>query len=62
MALLWSGRDILTGVPIDEAASDDPKWWDKLSCREAEVFRAVVIAFCLEDTTLDQLAIDLPGN
>jgi hypothetical protein len=51
MALLWSGRDILTGVPMDEATPDGSKWWDKLSCREAEVFRALGIACCLEDTT-----------
>lgn len=51
MALLWSGRDILTGIPVDEATPDGPRWWDKLSCREAEVFRALGIAFRLEDTT-----------
>jgi len=51
MALLWSGRDILTGIPVDEATPDGPRWWDKLSCREAEVFRELGIAFRLEDTT-----------
>lgn len=50
MALLWSGKDILTGVPIDEAAPDGPKWWDKLSCLEAELFSALGIACRLEDT------------
>ncbi len=49
-ALLWSGRDILTGVPIDEAEPDGSKWWDKLSCREAELFSALGIACRLEDT------------
>jgi hypothetical protein len=50
MALLWSGRDILTGIKMDEAASDSPQWWDKLSCREAEVFRKLGIGFSVEDT------------
>ena len=36
---------------MDEATPDGSKWWDKLSCREAEVFRALGIACCLEDTT-----------
>lgn len=50
MALLWSGRDILTGVPLDEAEPDGTKWWDKLACREAELFSALGIACRLEDT------------
>jgi hypothetical protein len=50
MALLWSGRDILTDIKMDEAASDSPRWWDKLSCREAEVFRKLGIGFSVEDT------------
>jgi hypothetical protein len=50
MALLWSGRDILTDIRMDEGASDSPLWWDKLSCREAEVFRKLGIGFTLEDT------------
>ncbi|GMV30964.1 MAG: hypothetical protein AMXMBFR59_30890 [Rhodanobacteraceae bacterium] len=50
MALLWSGRDILTGVPLDEAVPDGPTWWDKLACREAELFSALGIAWRLEDT------------
>ncbi len=50
MALLWSGRDILTDIKMDEAASDSPLWWDKLSCREAEVFRELGIGFSVEDT------------
>jgi len=62
MALLWSGRDILTGVPIDETAPDGSKWWDKLSCREAEVFRALGIACCLEDTTGGEFLISLQLN
>lgn len=62
MALLWSGRDILTGVPIDEATPDGPKWWDKLSCREAEVFRALGIACSLEDTTGGEFLISLQLN
>lgn len=49
-ALLWSGRDILTGVPMDEKVPTGPKWWDKLSCREAELFSALGIACRLEDT------------
>lgn len=49
-ALLWSGRDILTHVPMDGAAADGPLWWDKLSVREAEVFRKLGIGFTLEDT------------
>lgn len=51
MALLWSGKDILTGIPVDEATPDGPRWWDKLSCREAEVFSALGIACRLEDTS-----------
>ena len=62
MALLWSGRDILTGVPIDEANPDGPKWWDKLSCREAEVFRILGIAYCLEDTTGGEFLINMQLN
>ena len=62
MALLWSGRDILTGVPLDEAAPDSMKWWDKLSCREAEVFRALGIAYCLEDTTGGEYLVNLQLN
>jgi hypothetical protein len=50
MALLWSGRDILTDIKMDEAASNSPRWWDKLSCREAEVFRKLGIGFSVEDT------------
>ncbi|WP_306546015.1 hypothetical protein [Desulfobulbus sp.] len=62
MALLWSGRDILTGVSIDEATPDGPKWWDKLSCREAEVFRELGIACRLEDTTGGEFLISLQLN
>lgn len=50
MALLWSGRDIPTGVPLDEVAPNGSKWWDKLSCREAELFSALGISRRLEDT------------
>ncbi len=62
IALLWSGRDILTGVPLDEATPDGPKWWDKLSCREAEVFRALGVAYCLEDTPGGEFLISLQLN
>lgn len=64
MTLLWSGKDIPTGVPIDEATPDGQKWWDKLACREAEIFRALGIACCLEDTTggefLSRLQLNYP--
>jgi hypothetical protein len=49
-ALLWSGRDILTGVPMDEELPLGPKWWDKLSCQEAALFSALGICCRLEDT------------
>lgn len=49
-ALLWSGKDILTGIKIDETASDSPLWWDKLSCDEAELFRKLGLGFSVEDT------------
>lgn len=49
-ALLWSGRAILTEVKIDETAADSGQWWDKLSCREAEVFRKLGIGFSVDDT------------
>lgn len=62
MALLWSGRDILTGVPINEANPDGPKWWDKLSCREAEVLRVLGIAWSLEDTTGGEFLISSQLN
>jgi hypothetical protein len=62
MALLWSGRDILTGIPVDEATPDGPRWWDKLSCREAEVFRALGIACRLEDTTGGEFLISSQLN
>lgn len=58
-ALLWSGRDILTGIPVDEAIPDGPKWWDKLSCREAEVFSALGLACRLEDTVGGEFLISL---
>lgn len=50
MALLWSGRDIPTTIRLDEADSNSPIWWDKLSWREGEVFRKLGIGFSLEDT------------
>ncbi|MDP3281932.1 MAG: hypothetical protein U1D41_16120 [Nitrosomonas sp.] len=62
MALLWSGRDILTGVPIDEATPDGPKWWDKLSCREAEVLRTLGVAWSLEDTPGGEFLLSLQLN
>ncbi|WP_257385535.1 hypothetical protein [Tahibacter caeni] len=61
-ALLWSGRDILTGVPLDEAAPDGSKWWDKLSCREAELFSALAIACRLEDTPAGEFLTALQLN
>lgn len=61
-ALFWSGRDILTIEPIDEATPGGPKWWDKLSCREAEVFSALGIACRLEDTPGGQFLINLQLN
>lgn len=66
MALLWSGRDVLTGIPLDEATPEGPRWWDKLSCHEAEVFRSLGIACSLEDTTggafLINLRLNYPGD
>lgn len=59
MALLWSGRDILTGVLVDDALPDGPKWWDKLSCCEAEVFSALGLACRLEDTVGGKFLVSL---
>jgi hypothetical protein len=35
---------------MDEEAPTGPKWWDKLSCREAELFSALGVSCRLEDT------------
>lgn len=58
MALLWSGRAILTDIRIDETASGSPPWWDMLSCREAEVFRKLGIGFSVEDTPGGAFLVD----
>lgn len=50
MALLWSGRDILTAITLDADNPTSQKWWDKLACREAEVFAKLGISCRLEDT------------
>lgn len=62
MALLWSGRDILTDIKIDETTSDGPRWWDKLSFREAEVFRKLGIGFSVEDTPGGEFLVNLRLN
>jgi hypothetical protein len=62
MALLWSGRGILTDVRMDEAASDGPRWWDKLAFREAEVFRKLGIGFSVEDTPGGAFLVNLRLN
>ncbi len=49
-ALFWSGKDILTGVPLDETASSGPYWWDKLAPLGAQVFRQLGLAVSVEDT------------
>lgn len=61
-ALLWSGRDILTGVPLDETEPGGSTWWDKLSCREAELFSALGIACRLEDTPAGEFLASLQLN
>jgi hypothetical protein len=50
MALLWSGRDILTAIPLDGDNPTSPRWWDKLACHEAEVFAKLGLSCRLEDT------------
>lgn len=49
-ALLWSGRDVPTGVRMDESDAASERWQDKLACYEAEVFRKLGIGFTVEDT------------
>lgn len=58
MALLWSGRAILTDIKVDEAAAGSPPWWDMLACREAEVFRKLGIGFSAEDTPGGAFLVD----
>src|SRR5437764_5008934 len=49
-ALLWSGRVILTGVPLDPDNPGGGQWWDKLACRDAEVLSKLGLSCPLEDT------------
>jgi hypothetical protein len=62
MALLWSGRDIPTAIRLDEQNDSGPIWWDKLSCREAEVFQKLGIAWRLEDTPGGQFLLGAQLN
>jgi hypothetical protein len=62
MALLWSGRAILTDIKVDEAAAGSPPWWDMLACREAEVFRKLGIGFSAEDTPGGAFLVDARLN
>jgi hypothetical protein len=62
MALLWSGRDIPTEIRLDEQNPSGPIWWDKLSCREAEVFGKLGIAWRLEDTPGGQVLLGAQLN
>jgi hypothetical protein len=57
MALLWSGRAIPTAIRLNEQNPAGPIWWDKLSCREAEVFGKLGIACRLEDTPGGQFLV-----
>jgi len=57
-ALLWSGRDIVTAVPLEEDNPAGPRWWDKLACREAEVFSQLRLSCRLEDTPGGQFLVD----
>ena len=50
MALLWSGRSILTDISLNEGQADGPVWWDTLASREAEVFARLGIGCRIEDT------------
>ncbi|GAA0359735.1 hypothetical protein GCM10009092_24930 [Bowmanella denitrificans] len=65
-ALLWSGKDVPTSVPINETDPNGPMWWDKLSCLEVDVFRGLGLAFSLEDTQggrfLHDLQLNYPQN
>jgi hypothetical protein len=57
MALLWSGRNVPTGIRMDEGDAASPMWWDKLASREAEVFRTLGLCRSLEDTPGGQFLI-----
>ena len=46
---------------MDET-DDSPPWWDKLACREAEVFRKLGVGFSVEDTRAGALLGDARLN
>lgn len=62
MALLWSGRDILTWEPLDASDPNGKRWWDKLAPRDAEVFSKLNLARRLEDTPAGQFLADARLN
>ncbi len=58
-ALFWSGKDILTGIPLDVNASGGPFWWDKLAPLDVKVFRDLGLAVSVEDTPCGRYMDDL---
>jgi hypothetical protein len=58
-ALFWSGRDVLTGISLQEGTAGGPLWWDKLAPLDAQVLRDLGLAFTLEDTECGRWLLDL---
>jgi hypothetical protein len=61
-ALFWSGKDILTGIPLKEDAGDGRLWWDKHAPLDAKVFRDLGLAVSVEDTPCGRYVVDLGLN
>ena len=61
-ALFWSGKDILTHVPLDENLEGGPKWWDKLAPLDARIFRELGLGVTVEDTPCGQYILGLGLN
>lgn len=58
-ALFWSGKDILTAMPLDESSEGGPVWWDKHAPLNAQVFRQLGLAESLEDTVCGKYILGL---
>jgi hypothetical protein len=57
-ALFWSGKDVLTAIPLDESAGG-ALWWDKLAPLDAKVFRDLGLAVSVEDTPGGRYLVNL---
>ena len=61
-ALFWSGKDVLTGIRLDESAGDGRLWWDKYAPLDAGVFRKLGLAVSVEDTPCGRYLLGLDLN